>query len=130
MRTRKTVRVRNFRFSIKGEKDLFSEVKEVWGKLERGEKVKKHQAIYFESLDAMRKVLTEERLKIVKAIRKNHPASIYELAKILRRDVKNTFDDVQFLAQAGLVELKKTKDIREKTTPKVDYDKIVLEISV
>ena len=78
----------------------------------------------------MRKVLTEERLKIVKAIRKNHPASIYELAKILRRDVKNTFDDVQFLAQAGLVELKKTKDIREKTTPKVDYDKIVLEISV
>jgi predicted transcriptional regulator len=130
MRTKKTVRVRNFRFSIKGEKDLFDEVKDVWGKLERGEKVKKHQAIYFESLDAMRKVLTEERLKIVKAIRKNHPASIYELAKILRRDVKNTFDDVQFLAQAGLVELKKTKDIREKTTPKVDYDKIVLEISV
>jgi predicted transcriptional regulator len=130
MRTRKTVRVRNFRFSIKGEKDLFDEVKDVWGKLERGEKVKKHQAIVFESLDVMRKVLTEERLKIVKAIRKNHPASIYELAKILRRDVKNTFDDVQFLAQAGLVELKKTKDIREKTTPKVDYDKIVLEISV
>ena len=71
--------------------------------------VKKHQAIYFESLDAMRKVLTGERLKIVKAIRNNHPASIYELAKILRRDVKNTFDDVPFLAQAGLVELKKTK---------------------
>jgi predicted transcriptional regulator len=130
MRTKKTVRVRNFRFSIKGEKELFDEVKDVWGKLERGEKVKKHQAIYFESLDVMRKVLTEERLKIVKAIRKNHPASIYELAKILRRDVKNTFDDVQFLAQAGLVELKKTKDIREKTTPKVVYDKIVLEITV
>jgi predicted transcriptional regulator len=124
------MKVKNIKISIKGEKELFSEVKEVWGKLERGEKVKKHQAIYFESLDAMRKVLTEERLKIVKAIRKNHPASIYELAKILRRDVKNTFDDVQFLAQAGLVELKKTKDIREKTTPKVDYDKIVLEISV
>jgi predicted transcriptional regulator len=125
-----TMRVKNIRIAIRGEKDLFDEVKDVWGKLERGEKVKKHQAIYFESLDVMRKVLTEERLKIVKAIRKNHPASIYELAKILRRDVKNTFDDVQFLAQAGLVELKKTKDIREKTAPKVDYDKIVLEISV
>ena len=124
------MRVKNIRIAIRGEKELFDEVKDVWGKLERGEKVKKHQAIYFESLDAMRKVLTEERLRIVKAIRKNHPASIYELAKILRRDVKNTFDDVQFLAQAGLVELKKTKDIREKTTPKVDYDKIVLEISV
>jgi predicted transcriptional regulator len=124
------VKIKNIRIAIRGEKELFEEVKEVWGKLERGKKVKKHQAIYFESLDAMRKVLTEERLKIVKAIRKNHPASIYELAKILRRDVKNTFDDVQFLAQAGLVELKKTKDIRERTAPKVDYDKIVLEISV
>ena len=124
------MKIKNIRIAIRGEKELFEEVKEVWGKLERGEKVKKHQAIYFEGLDVMRKVLTEERLKIVKAIRKNHPASIYELAKILRRDVKNTFDDVQFLAQAGLVELKKTKDIREKTTPKVDYDKIVLEITV
>jgi predicted transcriptional regulator len=124
------MRVKNIKVAIKSEKELFSEVKEVWGKLERGEKVKKHQAIYFESLDVMRKVLTEERLKIVKAIRKNHPASIYELAKILRRDVKNTFDDVQFLAQAGVLEFKKKNDIREKTTPKVDYDKIVLEITV
>jgi predicted transcriptional regulator len=124
------MRAKNIRIAIRGEKELFEEVKDVWGKLEGGEKVKKHQAIYFENLDAMRKVLTEERLKIVKAIRKNHPTSIYELAKILRRDVKNTFDDVQFLAQAGLVELKKTKDIREKTAPKVDYDKIVLEISI
>jgi predicted transcriptional regulator len=60
----------------------------------------------------------------------NNPASIYELAKIIRRDVKNTFDDVQFLSQVGLVELKKIKDFRKKTPPKVDYDKIVLEISV
>jgi predicted transcriptional regulator len=49
---------------------------------------------------------------------------------MLKRDVKNTFDDVQFLAEAGLIELKKTKDVREKTTPRVNYDKILLEISV
>jgi len=124
------MRVKNIKIAIKGEKELFNEVKEVWGNIERGEKVKKHEAVYFESLEAMRKVLTEERLRIVKVIKKEHPASIYELAKILGRDVKNTFDDVQFLAQAGLVELKKTKDVREKTTPEVNYDKILLEISV
>jgi predicted transcriptional regulator len=124
------MRVKNIKIAIKGEKELFDEVKEVWRKLERGEKVKKHEAIYFESLDAMRKVLTEERLRIVKIIKKEHPASIYALAKILGRDVKNTFDDIQFLAEAGLVELRKTKDVREKTTPEVNYDKILLEISV
>jgi predicted transcriptional regulator len=124
------MRVKNIKIAIKGEKELFDEVKEVWRKLERGEKVKKHEAIYFESLGAMRKVLTEERLRIVKIIKKEHPASIYALAKILGRDVKNTFDDIQFLAEAGLVELRKTKDVREKTTPEVNYDKILLEISV
>jgi len=124
------MRVKNIKIAVKGEKELFNEVKEVWGNIERGEKVKKREAVYFESLEAMRKVLTEERLRIVKVIKKEHPTSIYELAKILRRDVKNTFDDVQFLAQAGLVELKKTKDVREKTTPEVNYDKILLEISV
>lgn len=124
------MKVKNIRMAIKSENELFDEVKEVWGKLEGGEKVKKHEAIYFESLDAMRRVLTEERLRILKVIRKEHPASIYELAKILKRDLKNTFNDVQFLFQAGLVDLKKTKDVREKTTPLVNYDKILLEISV
>jgi predicted transcriptional regulator len=124
------MRVKNIKIAIKGEKELFDEVKDVWRKLERGEKVKKHEAIYFESLDAMRIVLTKERLRIVKIIKKEHPASIYALAKILGRDVKNTFDDIQFLAEAGLVELRKTKDGREKTTPEVNYDKILLEISV
>jgi len=124
------MRVKNIKLAIKGEGELFDEVKEIWGKLQRNEKVKKHEAIYFDNLDAMRKVLTEERLRIVKTIKKEHPTSIYELAKFLKRDVKNTFDDVQFLAQAGLVELSKTKEVREKTTPKVNYDKILLEITV
>ncbi|MBI4837861.1 MAG: ArsR family transcriptional regulator [Nitrospirae bacterium] len=124
------MKIRNVKISIKSEDELFNEVKEVCGKLERGEKVKKHEGISFESLEAMRKVLTEERLKILKTIKKDHPKSIYELAKMLHRDIKNTFNDVQFLAQAGLIELKKIKDGRERTAPFVNYDKILLEIPV
>ena len=124
------MRVRNIKISIKSDKELSGEVKDVWKKLEKGEKVRKHEGISFESLEAMRKVLTEERLRILKTIKKDHPSSIYELAKILHRDIKNTFDDVQFLAEMGLVELKKIKDGREKTTPTVSYDKIMLEIPV
>jgi len=124
------MKVRNIRIAIKSDDQLLDEVKDVWKKLEKGEKVKKHEGISFDSLEAMRKVLTEERLRILKTIKKDHPGSIYELAKILHRDIKNTFNDVQFLAQAGLVELKKTKEGREKTTPLVNYDKILLEIPV
>lgn len=124
------MRVKNVTIRIKSLEDIFNEAKDVMKKLERGEKVKKHEGISFESLDSMRKVITEERLKILKTIKKDHPSSIYALAKMLHRDIKNTFDDVQFLAKMGLIELKKTKDGREKTTPIVNYDKILLEIPV
>lgn len=124
------MKVRNIKIAIKSDKELYNEVKEVWEKLEKGEKVKKHEGVSFESLEAMRKVITEERLRILKTIKKEHPSSIYELAKLLKRDVKNTFNDVQFLTQAGLIELKKTKDDRKRTTPRVNYDKILLEIPV
>jgi predicted transcriptional regulator len=124
------MRVRDIRVSIKTKEDLFNEVKEVWGRLEREEKIKKHEGISFENIEAMRKILSEERLRILKTIKKEHPKSIYELAKLLNRDIKNTFNDVQFLAQIGLIELKKTKEGREKTIPKVNYDRILLEIPV
>jgi len=126
----KIMKVKNIRIAIKDEKELFNEVKAAWKKAERRERVKKHEAIYFENLDAMRKILTEGRLRILKVIKKEHPASIYELANKLQRDIKNTFDDVQFLAQGGLVELKKTNNVRGRTTPEVNYDKILLEIQV
>ena len=125
-----SMKVRDVRISIKTKDDLFNEIKEVWGSLEKGEQVKKHEGISFENIEAMRKILSEERLRILKTIKKEHPKSIYELAKFLNRDIKNTFDDVQFLAQMGLIELKKTKEGREKTVPKVNYDRILLEIHV
>ena len=124
------MKVRDIRISIKSKGDLFNEVKGVWKKLEKRESVKRHEEISFENTETMRKILSEERLRILKTIKKEHPKSIYELAKLLKRDIKNTFDDVQFLAQMGLIELKKTREGREKTTPKVNYDRILLEIPV
>lgn len=124
------MKARDIKISIKSEDELFNEVKKVWEKVEKGRPVKKHEGISFENLEAMRKILTEERIRILRTIKKERPQSIYELAKILNRDIKNTFNDVQFLAQLGLIELKKTKDGREKTAPTVNYDRILLEIPV
>ena len=125
------MKVRNIKITIKTDAEFFKEVKNVWKKLEQGEKVKKHEGISFESLETMRKVLTEERLRILKSIKKYHPGSIYELAKILKRDTKNVSDDVHYLAELALIEIEKGKSNgREKTTPVVNYDKILLEIPV
>ncbi|MCX5807038.1 MAG: ArsR family transcriptional regulator [Proteobacteria bacterium] len=124
------MKIKNIKIAIKSEKELFNEVNAVWEKAEQGEKVKKHEGLYCENLEAMRKILTENRLRILKVIRKEHPSSVYELAKFLKRDVKNTYDDVELLAGLGLIDLKKTKEGRERNTPVVNYEKILLEIQV
>ncbi|HLG31190.1 MAG TPA: hypothetical protein VI387_13355 [Candidatus Brocadiales bacterium] len=125
------MKVKNIIIGIKSLEEMLNKAKDVMKRLEKGERVAKRKAgIYFDSIETMRKTITEERVRILKVIKGKHPSSIYELAGILNRNIKNVSDDVHYLADIGLVDLKKTKQGREKTTPSVDYDKIQLEIAV
>jgi len=82
------MKVKKVEIGIKGLKESLGDFAKAWKKLEAGEKVKKHKGVYFESIDAMRTVLTDKRLNLLKAIKDYKPESIYELAKILDRDLK------------------------------------------
>lgn len=126
------MRVKNVLIGIKSVEDVLNDAKNVMKRLECGDKVKKKKpGIYFENLEVMRKAITHERMKTLKVIKDRHPQSIYELAKLLERNLKNVSDDVHYLAELGLIELEKGKSNgREKTTPMVKYDKILLEIRV
>ncbi|MBI3813336.1 MAG: ArsR family transcriptional regulator [Nitrospinae bacterium] len=126
------MKIKNVIIGIRSIEEMLNNAKDVMERLERGEKVKKKRAgVYFENLDVMRKAITHERLKILKAIKEKHPESIYELARLLNRNLKNVSSDVHYLAELGLIELEKEKSNgREKTMPIVNYDKILLEIPV
>lgn len=124
------MKVKNIKIGIRTRDKALEEAKDVMRKLSKGEKVKKQTGIYFENLDAMRRVLTEKRLEILHIVKERHPSSVYELSKILDRDLTNVIDDLRYLKELGLVELSKSKKGKEKTIPMVDYDKIQLEIAV
>ena len=126
------MKVKNVTIGIKSIEEVLNNAKAAMKRLERGEKVRKRRpGIYFESLEIMRKAITPERVKILKVIKEKHPASIYELAKLLNRNLKNVADDVHYLAELGLIELEKGKSNgREKIMPIVNYDKLLLEIPV
>src|SRR4030042_246 len=126
------MKVKNVTIGIKSIEEVLNDAKSVMKRLERGEKVRKRRpGIYFESLEIMRKAITPERVKILKVIKEKHPASIYELAKLLNRNLKNVADDVHYLAELGLIELEKGKSNgRKKIMPIVNYDKLLLEIPV
>ena len=124
------MKVRKIDIGIKGLKESLKDFAETWKKLEVGKKVRKEEGIYFDSIDTMRAVLTNNRLLILKIIRERKPNSVYELAKMLDRDLKNVNQDLKLLAEVGLVTLEKIEDDKKRVIPHVDYGKILLEIPV
>ncbi|MCL4458182.1 MAG: MarR family transcriptional regulator [Nitrospirae bacterium] len=124
------MRVKKIDIGIKGLKESLKDFAEVWKKLEAGKKVKREEGIYFDSIDTMRSVLTNNRLLILKTIRERRPQSVYELAKMLDRDLKNVNQDLKMLSEIGLVTLEKTEADKKRVIPHVDYRKILLEIPV
>lgn len=86
--------------------------------------------IAFDSLEVMRKVITPKRLELLQVIRHERPASIYALAKATGRDLRNVQDDVALLARLGLVSLSPGRHSRAGVSPRVDYDRIQLEIPI
>ncbi|MFZ3138976.1 MAG: hypothetical protein WA126_16465 [Thermodesulfovibrionales bacterium] len=115
---------------IKPLKESLHEFATVWDKLQHGEKVEKRSGIYFESIDTMSKVLTNKRLTILKVIKEEEPNSVYALAKLLGRDLKNVNQDLKMLVDIGLVTVESVKDDKKRIVPHVEYDKILLEIPV
>ncbi len=63
-------------------------------------------------------------------IKEQEPDSVYNLSKIVKRDIKNVNGDLQLLKDIGLVSITKARKGRERVIPRVNYDKIQLEIGV
>lgn len=100
--------------------------------LARGDKVKKQRGLYFENLDAFRRILTEKRLELLHVVKRDKPDTIHELSRLLGRDVKNVSNDLKYLAELGLVSLDKNANTGEgrRVTPRISYEKIRLEITI
>lgn len=124
------MKIKNIKIEIRKREAAFAEARDVMARIAKGEKVKKQSGVYFENLDAMRKVLTGKRMELLHVIKENRPSSVYELAKILGRNLSNVIDDLSYLKDLGLVNLKLSRKDRKKTVPSVNYDKINLEIAV
>lgn len=124
------MKVRKIEIGIKPLKDSLREFATAWDKLQRGEKIEKKSGIYFESIDTMRKVLTNKRLTVLKTIKEEEPRSVYELARLLNRDLKNVNQDLKMLIDLGLVTVEQIKEDKKRIIPHVEYDKILLEIPV
>ena len=119
---------KNITIKVQSLTELMSELASVVRDAQAGKIGPPRVGLSFESIDAVRNVLTPKRLGLLKAIREGRPKSVYALAKATRRPLKNTQDDVAMLARLDLVELKRGHGKRSPLEPRVRYDSIRLDI--
>lgn len=87
--------------------------------------------LWCNSYESMFRVISPARLDIIVTIREHKPDSIYELAKLLDRDVANVHRDVKSLAEIGLLRLEEADSgERERVRPIVLFDKIAWEMEL
>jgi len=100
--------------------------------VEAGGRVSRRKGVYFTSIEAARNLLTPHRLALLRAIRRKRPGSIYELAKVTGRDLKNVQNDLRLLEQYGLVRMGDghSSGKRKVRIPQAVFDEISLKIAI
>jgi predicted transcriptional regulator len=118
-------------FRIEPFADSLARFKETFEAVRAGREAAPREIVGFTSLEAARNFLTRERLALLRAIKARRPGSIYALAKMVERDLKNVQDDIRILERHGLVKItKRPRGSRKIKVPEVPFEEITLRIAI
>ena len=95
---------------------------DAWHRADRGEVFCEHH-LAFESWEALARVLTAQRLELLRYVHRHEVTSVCALAKALARNYRSVHADVEALTAAGLL------DITESSL-RADYDAIETKIAI
>ncbi len=85
----------------------------------------------FGGLALFRKVLSNEKARLMNILKTKKPKSIYELAKMLKRDFKGVSEDIKLLEKLGFVDMIAEKSgRRERLRPVLVVDSLYVRIKV
>jgi predicted transcriptional regulator len=118
------MKVKRITVGIKSWEENKKELKAVFQQLGRGKPIPEEEALFFADLETFRKCLTPKRLALVWTVAEKRPQSIRELATLVRREVKNVSDDLDYLCQVGLVEFRPSTAHGNARAPIVPYDRV------
>ncbi len=125
------MKVKNLKIEIRPLDSFVEETIRALKEVQGGKGVVPREALIFPDVKILRKVLSEKRLELLRAVKNNKPDSVYELAKLLGRPLRAVQQDVKVLSELGLLEVKKTeKKPRAKAKPSVPYQRITIEIGI
>jgi predicted transcriptional regulator len=96
-------------------------------------RVQRTAGVFFTSIEAARKLLTPNRLALLRAVRAERPGSMYALARRVGRDLKNVQEDLRLLESYGLVRMARRRGRgkgRRTKAPQALFREIALKIAI
>ena len=92
------MKVKKITIQMKSLDEALDEFVETAEKIKKGKKVKPKVATYVADAETARAIFTDGRIRIIQRLKEKKPKSIYELAKLLKRDFKSVYEDDVFKA--------------------------------
>ncbi len=121
---------RRLHIGIRSRQGSYTAALQALRRAEKGNLTPRGAGLYFESLEDLRKILTAKRLDLLAAVLHNQPGSVTELARLVKRDLKNVSQDLALLHQLGLLEFAPGPAHGNARAPVVPYDEIDLTIDL
>ncbi len=121
---------RRLNIGIRSSAERSKALREAVRRVARGDLTAQEPGLYFESVEELRRILTEKRLELLLAISRHRPVSVHELAGLVGRDYKNVSTDIALLERLGIVSLETGSGKGRAQTPTVPYDEIHVTIDL
>jgi len=85
----------------------------------------------FSDIKLLRTLLSNEKARILIVLKAKKPASIYGLAKLLKRDFKSVREDIKILERFGFIDFVEEKTgKRASLRPILTLDKLNIEVNI
>jgi len=85
----------------------------------------------FDELESLKRLLSNERARMLHTIKTKKPTSIYDLSKKLNRTFKSVFEDIKLLKRFGFINLVEEKiNNRIRHRPEIVIDKLIINVQI
>ena len=110
------MKARKFKIKIQSLERFKGDFAKAWKQAEKGKQWEPEYdlVLSFQDASALSRVFSPERIRIIQTVRWTKPASIRELARLLKRAQPNVQKDVQDLVTLGILQIKKRKSKDQK----------------
>jgi len=120
------MRLKNIEILVMSDKQYSKHLKDI---VKSGKK--STNKIVLSRYEDLTKILTKERIRMLRIIHSEKPKSISELAKLLNRDRRNVLADLNYLEGFGLVEIEETEKEKIYTKiPIVNFDELLVRLDM